>query len=60
MDPDACLKEIREIKKEILCGNVILADMEHVSDRLAELIDTLDYWITRGGFLPKDWWCNRV
>lgn len=56
MDPDACLKEIREIKDEINSGKFqqpfAIADRGY---RLAELIDSLDNWITRGGFLPKDW-----
>ena len=52
MDPNATLKEIRE--------QVRLSYAEEGFEafdglRLAELCGVLDEWLTRGGFLPKDW-----
>lgn len=54
MDPDANLAEQRRLAKEL---------SEAASDewtrgragRLAELVQALDEWICKGGFLPKDW-----
>ena len=50
MDPDACLDEIRSILAENDS-----ADLWQSADRLAELVDALDDWITKGGWLPDDW-----
>jgi len=47
MDPDATLAEIRALIKA--------APLDECWDRLAELIESLDEWISRGGFLPSDW-----
>ena len=49
MDPNACLKAIRELIAEVSTGSEIDAE------RLAELVDALDTWISRGGFLPAAW-----
>lgn len=56
MDPDSNLTEQLEIAKDILGA------VDHGGDideddvaRLAELIESLDEWIRRGGFLPKRW-----
>lgn len=43
MDPDATLAEMREA--------YATGDYE----RCAELADALDQWISRGGFLPREW-----
>lgn len=51
MDPNEALAEIREI----CIGNPASID----GDRLAELIQGLDGWITNGGFLPTDWQGSR-
>jgi hypothetical protein len=46
MDPTATLKRIREICEQ---GNAIdLAE-------LIDLVEALDQWMTRGGFLPTQW-----
>jgi hypothetical protein len=49
MDPDAALREIRALVHEQLHGD------KPDPDRLAELIDGLDGWLDRGGFLPRAW-----
>lgn len=60
MDPNANLKEQRDLAKEIL-------DMKEVTDtddifrlqdranQLSALVLGLDRWISRGGFLPTEW-----
>jgi len=49
MDPNACLKEIRELVKAIWREESI--DLDH----LATLVEGLDRWIAKGGFLPTAW-----
>ena len=49
MDPDMTLAEIRS-----LTARIDHLD-EHDHDRLAELITSLDEWISNGGFLPAAW-----
>lgn len=57
MDPDALLKRIREKVSGILTLTHIhsFEDMED----LAEDINNLDSWISKGGFLPKAWKSSR-
>ena len=50
MDPNACLKELRELGKHF--ENVPSLEDAY---RMAELFDALDKWISKGGFLPKAW-----
>lgn len=56
MDPDSNLKSQRILAETIL-ANIDAGQQpaeEHV-DRLCHLVQSLDEWITKGGFLPKDW-----
>ena len=50
MDPNKALKEIRDLVKRTLDGE----DEAYAMD-LAESVESLDKWITGGGFLPGDW-----
>jgi len=55
MDPDACLKEIRELLVEI---NKPQNDAKHerwLSAELAERVEAMDEWLSRKGFLPAAW-----
>jgi hypothetical protein len=52
MDPDAALAQIRELIADQQTHNE-LNDTD--TDRLVELIDSLDEWMTKGGFLPTEW-----
>ncbi len=55
MDPNANLKEQRELAEFILSHNITLTDDVDKADRLAELVLALDEWISKGGFLPAGW-----
>lgn len=48
MDPDACLARIREA-----------AEADRMQgppyDSLAELVQAMDEWLSKGGFLPQAW-----
>lgn len=50
MDPNANLKEIRAILAEAQKGI-----SPNAADRLVELVEALDGWLTGGGFLPQPW-----
>lgn len=54
MDPNAALKEIRELVQKLDRDE---DQFSHNLDamRLCELVDGLDQWMTRGGFPPGDW-----
>ena len=63
MDPNANLREQRELAREIL---ELVDRIEYGRDarrielsaraaRLAELVEALDQWIAGGGFLPDSW-----
>ncbi len=52
MDPDAALKEARDMAAYILSEKG--AEI-YTAIHMAEAFQTLDDWISKGGFLPKDW-----
>ncbi len=67
MDPDSNIREQTSIAREINkirdaadpdTGRYTVAQLDDLSDaamRLAELVETLDGWLTRGGYLPHMW-----
>lgn len=66
MDPNANLREQRELVQSIHAlidgcnedGTMTRESEEslmHDASRLAELVEALDTWIMRGGFIPDDW-----
>jgi predicted Zn-dependent peptidase len=66
MDPDANLKEQRELAAEIVSINDKAdddglmsaseqADVNDAAVRLAELVQALDQWLSGGGFQPAAW-----
>jgi hypothetical protein len=57
MDPDANLQEQRRIAERLLDDNQRHDPYHREQDalRLAELVQALDEWITKGGFLPPSW-----
>ena len=52
MDPTANLKEQRDLLRKFRARNRLTAGE---AARLAELVDSLDEWISNGGFLPEQW-----
>lgn len=54
MAPEACLTELRDLVSKVCADDVGAFEEEDVR-RMAELFDSLDSWIMRGGFLPADW-----
>lgn len=56
MDPNACLEEIRSLTESVL-NTHDRDEQEYHSDcqRLAELIQSLDEWISKGGYFPGYW-----
>ena len=60
MDPDTNLLEQRSIArriKHLIDSEAVYSqeDMIEDLDRLAELIDALDGWLSKGGYLPERW-----
>lgn len=51
MDPDENLKQQLLLAKKMVSGSYTWTD----ADQLAELVTSLNEWIQRGGFLPKEW-----
>jgi len=51
MDPNETLKMIRSRIRRLNVGQPFRNDGEE----LAELVEALDEWLTKGGFLPSDW-----
>ena len=52
MDPDEALWRAREYAIRVLNADSLESD-EAVA--LAEALQALDGWLSRGGFLPEDW-----
>lgn len=50
MDPDETLKRAREAYAQYTARPT-----HDAAEALAEAFTALDGWITRGGFLPRDW-----
>jgi hypothetical protein len=56
MDPNANLKEQKEIVRWLLDTNEENADeLSKKAERLANLVEALDEWLSKGGFLPDAW-----
>lgn len=66
MDPNANLDEQLMLTKRITAifdavrptgqfSNEQRSDLAASATRLAELVESLDHWITGGGFLPTRW-----
>jgi hypothetical protein len=51
MDPNACLAEIRTLVHQKFENGWSIED----ADRFYELVQSLDEWLSNGGFLPE-WW----
>ena len=51
MDPDEALKTARAAATYILSNG----GHHEQCEELAEAFEALDGWLSKGGFLPKDW-----
>lgn len=61
MDPNANLSEIRTIIADSLKRIDAGKSPDAIdSERLVELIDALDSWMSKGGFLPECWQVSRA
>ena len=55
MDPNEALKNAREaVQRYNNCNEHVLTRVKE-SEKLVEAFEALDGWISKGGFLPKDW-----
>lgn len=54
MDPNEALRQIRSIT-DYVNADSYSDDMQADLDRLAELFEALDQWLSKGGFLPNAW-----
>jgi hypothetical protein len=52
VDPDAALERIRKI---VARADAPATDPVADHNELVDLIDGLDRWMSKGGFLPTDW-----
>jgi hypothetical protein len=53
-DPDANLKEQLDLARQLLDEGMRCEPSPEV-ERLAELVEALDGWLGKGGFLPRRW-----
>lgn len=65
MDPDACLARIRELRKFIVeppenPSPGLIAQFIDTASEMAVLMESLDEWMSAGGFLPEDWRKGRT
>lgn len=51
MDPDVTLETIRVLADRILGGD----GTEDDGEQLADAVNDLDTWLSKGGFLPARW-----
>lgn len=54
MDPTATLVSIRALIK-VINENNDSERWEELADSLAEVVEALDQWMAKGGFLPVQW-----
>lgn len=63
MDPNATLEEMRRVADGFADGDFEAEGGDTLKvakgERLAELVQALDDWMTKGGFAPKDWQKGR-
>lgn len=55
MDPNATLARIRELTASLLDSDADPGTAASIGDQLAEHVQALDEWLSKGGFLPRAW-----
>jgi len=58
MDPNATLAELRKYAAAGIPADTRRVQLQAL-DRMCELVQALDEWLTKGGFLPTDWSAKR-
>ncbi len=53
MDPNETLNEIRRLVRANNSSTFAMRDED--TTYLTELVESLDQWLSRGGFLPQAW-----
>lgn len=55
MDPNKLLEEIRALVGYLAGSEGSCAAKSDAGEQLAEKVQALDEWLSKGGFLPMDW-----
>jgi hypothetical protein len=57
MDPNTALEEVRALVAKVIGARDVSGDVDlnGLADDLAEKVNGLDEWLSKGGFPPKDW-----
>jgi hypothetical protein len=55
MDPNATLKELRELAQPTELDKLDTFELGRRLERMSELVEALDGWLCHGGFLPDAW-----
>lgn len=55
MDPNAAYERITDITNANLAGAIPSSNAEATLDELTQLVEGLDIWLKKGGFLPTAW-----
>jgi hypothetical protein len=55
VDPEQALKNARDACERIVETEPGTVARDDAAADLAEAFDALDSWLSRGGFLPRDW-----
>lgn len=59
MDPNTALEEMRKCAANIIRSvDAHGVPSDEDAERLAEHVQALDEWLSKGGFLPREW-ANR-
>jgi hypothetical protein len=54
MDPDAALEHLRTLIRQLRQTTTTEAQAD-LGEQIADTVDDLDQWMSRGGFAPKAW-----
>lgn len=60
MDPNECLRQIRDLVRQVEMSANTGAPHFQLALELAERVTALDEWLTKGGFVPSAWWKVRL
>ncbi|CAB4131449.1 hypothetical protein UFOVP276_204 [uncultured Caudovirales phage] len=57
MDPNETLNQLRESVKDWYANTLPVNSVEAIAElgRVIELVQAMDDWLSKGGFLPNDW-----